>query len=404
MRLMEHEGKKLLNQAGLAIPVGFLVSKKDLLDPDFNLNTQLSNHKINWPVFVKAQVLMGNRGLANLVKSAQNEVELQSVINEFMAKTTPSGEEVNLVLVEEAIEFEQMHYLSLSYDTRYRRLVVAWSQAAGSGMDERGDQVTVHPLSINEAPPVFEPNPELQPIIAKLHQVFIENDLVLAEINPLAKTKQGWVCLDAKLELEDRAEFRHPQWRNYSKRSDLGRLPTQREELAHEISRSDHRGAAGESFFEFTHQPNEVVVGVLAAGGGASILAMDSLLAEGIKPANYTEHSGNPPREKVARLTEVILSIPKLKGLFVVGSNANFTDIYETLNGVVDALEKSPYGAGFCVLIRRGGPRWQEAFDSIGPRLAKKGYIFKLFGPDFPISSTAAEMSKLLKEAHATTK
>ena len=92
-----------------------------------------------------------------------------------------------------------------------------------------------------------------------------------------------------------------------------------------------------------------------------------------------------------------MLAIKNLHGLYVVGSNANFTDIYETLAGVVDGLLTSKYAKpGFKVLIRRGGPRWEEAFAMVTERLAATGVELKLFGPDFPIVETAEEMKKML--------
>jgi ATP-citrate lyase beta-subunit len=72
---------------------------------------------------------------------------------------------------------------------------------------------------------------------------------------------------------------------------------------------------AGESFFEFSGGN----IGVMASGGGASTLAMDALLSEGLKPANYTEYSGNPTREKVAALTNLVLSLPNLEALICCG-------------------------------------------------------------------------------------
>jgi succinyl-CoA synthetase beta subunit len=253
-------------------------------------------------------------------------------------------------------------------------------------------------LSVVEAPSSFAPAPELLVVVNKLWQLFLAHDATLIEINPLVKSSQAegdqaWYCLDAKIELEDTASYRHPEWLDYPEKSAMGRPPTQREMLAHEVSRRDHRGVAGESFFEFAGGE----IGVLAAGGGASILAMDALVAHGLKPANYTEHSGNPPREKVKAITDVILSIPDLKGLFVVGTNANFTDIFETLSGVVDSLLEQDLPDHFPVLFRRGGPRWQEAFAMIDQRLTAPKFKVKTFGPDFPIVKTAIEMKELIK-------
>lgn len=388
MILTEFEGKQLLAAQGLKIPKGVLVSQEA-----FSSDLKQVIGKLQCPAFVKAQVLHGNRALQGLVKEAHHKAELEKIISDFFSQKDSSGQPISQVLIEEAISFENQKYVALTYSTRSRSIIAQYSTDGGEGMDERGSSLKTQELSILSEPTSFEPAPALLEIIKKLWRVFVENDATLVEINPLVKNGETWFCLDAKIEVEDVAAYRHPEWEQYPKRSDMGRPPTKRETQAHQVSRSDHRGVAGESFFEFPGGE----IGVLAAGGGASILAMDALLAHGLKPANYTEHSGNPPREKVKALTDVILSIPNLKGLFVVGTNANFTDIYETLSGVVDSLLEHDLPNQFPVLFRRGGPRWQEAFAMIDERLPRDQFKVKTFGPDFPIVKTASEMKELIK-------
>ncbi|HEX7017726.1 MAG TPA: ATP citrate lyase citrate-binding domain-containing protein [Patescibacteria group bacterium] len=381
MLLTEAEGKALLQKADLDIPHGQLLEKATFNPADLS--------SLTYPVFIKAQVLHGNRALQGLVKKADSAEAAQAMVESFFETT-------DKVLVEEAAVIEQELYLSIKYDTRTRTPVVLFSAAGGAGMDERGETMTSVPLSISQPLMEFEPYPELTSTLNKLFQVFKDNDATLVEVNPLAKTPQGFVCLDAKVELEDVAAFRHEEWVQYGERGSVGRPWTEREEKAHAVSHQDHRGVAGESFFEFPGGE----IGVMASGGGASALLMDAMLAEGLKPANYTEYSGNPTREKVKGLTKVVLSIPNLKGLYVAGSNAAFTDIYETLGGLVDGFLETDYAKqpGFPVLIRRGGPRWEEAFEVVKERLEPLGIKLKLFGPEFPLVKTISEMKKLLKQ------
>ncbi len=389
MRLTEVEAKALFTAAGLTVPASQLLSQ-----------VPTTTIAVKFPVMVKAQVLHGNRGLQGLIKPATTEAELKTVVAELLAATDEYGQPITQVLVEEQVTIDQEHYLSFSYSTRDRAIVINYSQAGGAGMDDRGGSVTTTVVSALAPPTEFAAAPELLPVVQALYQVFTTNDATTVEVNPLVKTKQGWLCLDGKVELEDTAAGRHPEWATYPERSQLGRSPTPRELKAHQVSHTDHRGVAGESFFEFTGGE----IGVMASGGGASTLAMDALMAEGLKPANYTEYSGNPTREKVKALTEVVLSIPGLRGLYVVGSNANFTDIYDTLAGVIDGLLESPYqGDGFAILVRRGGPRWQEAFEMVTERLAGKQYRLKLLGPDFPLVETATEMRKLIEGPEIST-
>ena len=387
MLLTESEGKELLQRAGLQIPRGMLI--RQLADLE-----QVAAKNLAFPIYAKAQVLHGNREVQGLIIKVENHDQIEKAVSGLLDATDQYRQPIIAVLLEESISVDQQIYLSLSYDTRTRRLIAYYSPKGGTGMDDRGETLQQVQLSVLNEPVQFPPAPELLPVVQQLWQCFLENDAVLVEVNPLVRSGEKYYCLDAKIELEDIAASRHTEWSLYGQRNTLGRPPTELELRAREVSQMDHRGAAGESFFEFINGD----VGVLASGGGASQLAMDALMAAGIRPANYTEYSGNPPREKVKALTEVVLSIPNLRGLYVVGSNASFTDIYETLAGVVDSLLESAYveRPGFAVLIRRGGPRWQEAFEMVKERLAGKRVNLKLFGPDFPVVDTAAEMKDML--------
>jgi succinyl-CoA synthetase beta subunit len=391
MLLTEVEGKSLLQQAGILVPTSVLLTVED--QKQAVLLDKLT--PLVFPVFIKAQVLYGNRQLQGLVKRAETIQEAKNTVEQFLALHDQNNQPITQVLAEEAAIFDQAYYLSIGYDTRSRQPVIRFSKEGGAGMDDRGASIQSQLVSMIEPLEQFQPFPEATGIVAQLYKAFIDLDAVLLEINPLVKTTQGWMCLDAKIELESTAHYRHPEWQAFPERSGMGRPPTQIELAAQQASRSDHRGVAGESFFEFPGG----TIGVLASGGGASTLAMDALMAEGLKPANYTEYSGNPPREKVAALTRVVTSIPTLEALYIVGSNANFTDIYDTLAGVVDGFLESKYAQqpGFVILIRRGGPRWQEAFEMVKERLATTQAVVTLFGPDFPLVETAEELAKLLR-------
>ncbi len=390
--LTEVEGKELLKRAGLQVPRGVLIHTAD----ELNL---ISEKNLSLPLYLKAQVLHGNRELQNMIRKANDEAELRAIAAELLSSTDQYNQPVQAVLVEETINFDREMYLSLAYDTNSRQLTARFSFTGGVGMDDRGETISTLPLSILEEPKIFPAEHGLLTTVQNLWHLVKDHDAILVEINPIVKKDNQYICLDAKIELETAARFRHQEWERYPERSPLGRPPTEREMRAKEVSAMDHRGAAGESFFEFIAGE----VGVLASGGGASQLAMDALLAAGISPANYTEYSGNPPREKVKALTDIVLSIPNLKGLYVVGSNANFTDIFETLAGLIDSLLESPYkdDSNFNLLIRRGGPRWQEAFAMVEERLQTTKIKFKLFGPDFPVVETAAVMKQMIENGHS---
>lgn len=458
MLLYEFEAKRILSNAGLLIPEHVLIPHHSQQYSDLNRLHTIANSN-NAKYFVKAQVLHGNRADQGLILAAQSADQVPQLVSELFTKKDQFGQPISSILVELAHSISKPttrrntpqttpllpelseYYLSLRYDTVSRGILCSFSKNGGTGMDERGESLVSMSLSALKRPTKFTPEPSLLPTLQKLWEIFTTHDATLIEINPLVPVSAitqdqitdpnslQYICLDAKIELEDAAAFRHPEWDAYPKRSAFGRPPTEIEQRAHAVSRSDHRGVAGESFFEISHSEQALSqprIGIMASGGGASTLIMDALMSAGVLPANYTEYSGNPTRQKVAELAKVVLSLPDLSGLFVVGSNANFTDIYETLAGVVDGFLESNYNTlidsesqtpdkindkhttqkPFVILIRRGGPRWQEAFDMVTERLAPhisaNTVLLQLNGPDYPLLQTAYDMKELLKTAYAT--
>jgi succinyl-CoA synthetase beta subunit len=135
-------------------------------------------------------------------------------------------------------------------------------------------------------------------------------------------------------------------------------------------------------------------IGILFSGGGASIANMDALIKAGGKPANYTEYSGNPPREKVAQLAKTVLSKPGLKGLWIAGGVANFTNVAETFQGIVDALDELK--PQYPIVVRRAGPHEEEGMRLMKECAERNGLMMKLFGKETSMSDTASVLMKMV--------
>ena len=197
------------------------------------------------------------------------------------------------------------------------------------------------------------------------------------------------------------ADLGHVEWEELKRHKDLkvipkgaaSAVPTKRELAAKKIDAEDYRGSSGSTFIEL---PGDIAI--LASGGGASLLVMDSLALAGGEAANYTEYSGNPPREKVEALTRVALDKEGLSGCLVSGAVANFTDIYETLGGFLDGLKKIEPKPVYPIVIRRGGPKQKEAYRMLEKAAKKEGFNIHLFGPETPISVASQKMVELSKE------
>lgn len=383
MRLFEHEAKALLRDNG------FLTSQPITI-------TSLSQLDVPAPCVLKAQVLFGNRKQQGLIHVCQTQDQLSQAKEKLrQAYATLELPDDTPILVEELLPYQEEFYLALRYDTVTRLPVVMFSQSGGTGIEARADEVMqtfpLHQLA-NTSLPTLSAKIS-QDWLQKLIKFFFENDLTLLEINPLVVHGADLVSLDGKLELDDTAAFRHPNWADaFPPRTLFQRQPTQNEKKAKQVNAMDHRGVAGASYLDF-----EGTIGILASGGGASLLAMDALLSTQLKPANYTEYSGNPPREKVKGLADIVLSKPGLEGLWVIGGHANFTDIYETLMGVMDGVEAAKLPSGFPIIVRRGGPRMEEAFAALQDRAKNLGYHIEVFDSQFPITDTALVLEKAVE-------
>ena len=276
-----------------------------------------------------------------------------------------NGEEVRRVLVEERVAAIAEYYVSVSYDSATRGPVL--SLARRGGTEIRG--VRVFPIQIGEGLPLYRARQALteagftsselagfSSIIVKLWKLFVEEYALLAEINPLFKTKEGqFLAGDAKVVLDD--EKVAPNKRRFL-------------ELGGDIA-------------------------VLASGGGASMLCLDMLLRAGGRPANYTEYSGNPTSSVVKFLTRRVLRQEGLRGCWVIGGTANFTDIYETMRGFIEGLRSTSPKPLYPIVIRRDGPRQQEAFAMLRDAAGRWGYDLHLFGPETPMAASGEEMVKL---------
>ena len=379
MILYEFEGKKLLSVAGIAVPRSQLINSKD------------EKISLKFPVVLKAQVLSGKRADVGGILFAENEEEYHEGINKLLGAVI-NKEKVEQVLVEEKADIEKEYYISISYSTETRGPVLTISESGGTGIEERGaDNFPVNPLDYSEGlPDIID-----KEVLEKLVNLFFSQDCLLLEVNPLIKTKSGeWMALDAKVKLDDFAKPRHKDW-DFSPRSAPGHNPTKGEIEAKKIDEGDYRGTAGSSYFDITGGD----IAVLSSGGGVSLTALDSLINFGGKPANFTEYSGNPPKEKVAKLTKVVLDKPNIHGLWVIGTVvANFTDIYATLTGFVEGLKETEEMLGtkfdFPIVIRRGGPRVEEAYEMLKENT---DFDFHLQGEETSIAQSAKTMAELAK-------
>ncbi len=389
MKLYEFEGHRILEKAGIKSP--FFVVCQNLAE------VKKARLKLKFPVVAKIQVLSGRRGKNGGIMILSRESQLEAFAKEQFNKDF-LGEKVKFIMLASKVDIERELYVSITYDTVTRSPFLLFSEAGGVEVEEmahKGEdivKVSIDPV-VGPKKADFKKLPLPFDFIEKLWTAFIGADARLIEINPLAKTKDGnLIAIDAKVILDDNGLARHDDL-NVLPKGAASAEPTERELMAKKIDETDYRGSAGSAFIEF-----EGDIAILASGGGASLLIMDSIAAAGGMPANYTEYSGNPSREKVEKLTKITLNKKNLSGCLVCGAFANFTDIYETLSGFADAISKIKPKVKYPIVIRRGGPRQKEAYEMLRKLAKKEGLDIHLFGPETPMSVAACEVVKLSEE------
>jgi succinyl-CoA synthetase beta subunit len=149
-----------------------------------------------------------------------------------------------------------------------------------------------------------------------------------------------------------------------------------------------YRGTAG----KYIEMDGDIAI--LFSGGGASIANMDALIKCGLKPANYTEYSGNPPREKVAALAKIVLSKPGLRGLWIAGGVANFTNIADTFAGIVDAIDEVK--PTYPIVERRAGPSEEEGMRIMRECAERNNLHMELFGKEMSMSDSAKVLAEMV--------
>ena len=391
MKLYEFEGKNLLGEAGLKVPRGRVV--------DSSAEAESVASEIG-PCMAKVQVLWGKRGKVGGILSCANPDAADKNVENLLGMKI-HGERVKQVLIEEKLDIAKECYVGITYQGRKPVLIVCFE--GGMDIEEvrnvHPEKVVAHPVRItkgfDEATAVdiltqagFNSDaPAVAGILVKLYDFFIKNDALLVEVNPLIKTKSGeWYVADSKIEIDDEAEFRLPI--KLPDRLESGKEPTRLEILAHENDQMDNRGAAGRMFYEI---PDGNII-VLAAGGGTSMEALDDLYSLGGRPAIFTEYSGNPTGGKVKGLTKIALRYPgHIDAIWVVGGRANFTDVYESLvNGILAGIrETEDFDKTIPIIVRRAGPRDEEAYEVFRQAREEEGYNMFIRGMGTSIPDSA---------------
>jgi succinyl-CoA synthetase beta subunit len=341
MNLHEYQGKELFARFGLPVLPGQVATT-----PEEARDVAAS---IGGTVVIKAQVQAGGRGKAGGVKLAHSPEEAMANARDILALTI-KGLPVRKVLVTQAAEIARELYLSIVLDRARRMPLVMLSAEGGVEIEqvahETPEKITRLPIPLDglrpyQARALFQPLLEDGKLVAqaadillKLYRVYTEGDCSLAEINPLAITPQGRVlALDAKVILDDNAEFRHREWATW--RDPDEETPGQR--LARE---------KGLSYVKLDGD-----IGCVVNGAGLAMATMDLIKHYGGEPANFLDIGGSSNPDKVTAALKIITGDTRARDGAGAGPSVRailfnifggITRCDDVANGIVQSLKTSP--------------------------------------------------------------
>ncbi len=316
MNIHEYQAKALLSGYGVAVPRGLPV-------PSVQEAVRAAREVDGPPWVVKAQIHAGGRGKAGGVRLCHSIDEVRAAAEALLGsvlvtpQTGPQGRTVRRLLVEEGLDIEREFYLSCLVDRARARVAFVASAAGGMEIEEVAarDPAAIFTIAIDPAAgfsPYIgraiaaaldlrgEAAKKCARLAAALYRAFTEKDMSLLEINPLVLTAQGeLVCLDAKMNFDDNALFRHPE---------VMELRDPDEEDARERDAAEH----GLSYVALDGD-----IGCMVNGAGLAMATMDIIKRHGGEPANFLDVGGVATPEKVAAAFKIITADPKVKGILV---------------------------------------------------------------------------------------
>jgi succinyl-CoA synthetase beta subunit/citryl-CoA synthetase large subunit len=342
MHFYEFEAKKILAKHGVGVPKGKVASSA--------AEAESAAKELGGDVLVKAQVFNRNRGKAGGVKEVSSPADAGKAAAAMLG-TEICGATVECVLVEEKIAAEALYAVNATYDAAAKRPIVVATDVGGKDLDDVNDEtpdrvkrrhysslVPVMPYRSKQLASDLGLNGSalnrMTAVITKLAEICRGYDLTHAEVNALAVTADGrYIALDAHMELESEGRYRQKEIVEELDITDAdtrgARAPTKWEVEAQAIDDEDPRGLIGPAV-EFDGD-----MGLVIGAGGGSITTFDAVKRLGGDPANYAALGGNPSVDKARRLTQLVLSKPKVNKICVISNVVSNTRADLVARGVI---------------------------------------------------------------------
>ena len=356
MNIHEHQAKQILKKYGATVPEGvFSFDVKELIEKAKFLKTD--------KYVLKAQIHAGGRGKAGGVKIVDTLKKLEQEAIQLLGKTLVTnqtghnGREVKRLYVEASSEISKEFYLSCLIDRASSKIAFISSDQGGMDIEEVArktpdkiittkvdlyDEISdedckdiIKIFNLNESA-----NNQAVNLIKSIYKMFVETDANLVEINPLILTKDNnIVCLDAKMNFDDNALFKHPE---------ILELRDLNEEEDMEIEASK---------YDLAYIKLDGSIGCMVNGAGLAMATMDIIKLYGEEPANFLDVGGGASKEKVSAAFKIILSDKNVKGILInIFGGIMRCDVLA--QGLVDAAKE--ININVPLVVRLAGTNFKE--------------------------------------------
>jgi succinyl-CoA synthetase beta subunit len=328
VKIHEYQGKQLFAKHGVVVPKGYPAFTVDEAEAAAKRLVAETGSQL---VVVKAQIHAGGRGKGGGVKVAKGgPAEARQLAEKILGmqlvthQTGPEGQKVRRLYVEQGVDMAQEYYLGAVVDRDRRRVAFMASTEGGVEIEKVAAEspekiLTVHVDPVTGLMPFQarelafglglmkygkETISKFVRLMSSLYRIMVEEDCSLLEVNPLAVLKNGDVmALDAKINFDDNAEFRHKSWADLRDRDE-------EDPIEHEA------WVAGLNYVSLDGN-----VGCLVNGAGLAMATMDIIKhvgeKAGVSPANFLDVGGGATQEQVTKAFSMILMSPKVKAIFV---------------------------------------------------------------------------------------
>ncbi len=357
MNIHEHQAKQILKKFGANVPEGIFGFTVDEVITKAKLSLKTNKFVL------KAQIHAGGRGKAGGVKILNNIDELNKAAEELLGKTLvthqtgPQGKEVKRLYVEESSNIEKEFYLSCLVDRASSKIAFISSEQGGIDIEEIArkspDKIittkveVLEDISVSDCEKIIEifklkeePKKQAIDLVKSIYKAFINTDASMIEINPLILTKEEKiVCLDAKMNFDDNALFKHPE---------IIKLRDLNEENPTEIEASK---------YDLAYIKLNGSIGCMVNGAGLAMATMDIIKLYGQEPANFLDVGGGASKEKVSAALKIILSDKNVKGILInIFGGIMRCDVLA--QGVVDAAKE--ININVPLVVRLAGTNFKE--------------------------------------------